>query len=182
MQRTDFKHHRSTRESGVVLIVVLMLVAIMSLVGVITMRNSTVTEQVSNNFRVSSVAQQAAELALRYCETVAVQDGSPFYAADRAKIRSTTVTGVITSGAWNVTTTWTNSANYISVTNGFSLSAETGAIRFKTAPQCVIEPVNNGAVRGYVVTARGFGNDAVLNATNGVTIGSEAWVQSILAN
>ncbi|MBS7807514.1 PilX N-terminal domain-containing pilus assembly protein [Variovorax sp. PCZ-1] len=182
MHHVHPKFHHAAQQSGVVLVVVLMLVGIMSLVGVITMRNSTITEQVSNNFRVSSVAQQAAELALRYCETVAVQETNPFYAADRAKIRPNTVTGVITSGVWNVTTTWTNSANYISVTNSFALSGETNAVRFKTAPQCVIERVNNGAIRGFVVTARGFGNDAVLNSANGVTIGSEAWVQSILAN
>jgi type IV pilus assembly protein PilX len=173
------KRPRRTQQ-GVVMIMVLLLMGVMSIVGALSLRNSAITEQVSNNFRVAAVAQQAAELALKYCESVAVDQAGVQYAAERTKILAATITGAITAGAWNNTATWTNSANYISISNSYSLSPNVDTVKFRHAPQCVIERLNSPSGRGFVITARGFGNDARFSATNGVTFGSEAWVQSVL--
>lgn len=175
-----FTDQACARQKGVVLIVVLMLLGIMSIVGVMTLRNSTTTELVSNNLRLASVAQQAAELALKYCESVATDSSGVTPIADRSKILSATITGVITSGAWNSTSTWNTAANYISVNNTFSVSTNANAIQFRTPPQCIIEKLDNANGKGFVITARGFGNDAALSSTNGVKSGSEAWAQSVL--
>ncbi len=144
------------------------------------MRNATVSEQTTNSLRTAAVAQQAAELGLKYCELVAMDSNGGTYATQRTKISATTITGVISSGTWNLTSTWTNSANYISVTGTYALSSNSAAVQFKNSPQCVIQPFANSSGSGYVVTARGFANDAVINSTNGVTSGAEAWVQSTL--
>jgi Tfp pilus assembly protein PilX len=168
------------RQKGVVMVVVLLLLGIMSIVGVMNLRNSATTEQVSNNMRLASVAQQAAELALKYCESVAADTAGATFATERTKILSATITGSITSGAWNTTSTWNSSANYLTINNAFALSTDVHAVQFANPPQCVIEKISNASGKGYVITARGFGNDAKLTATNGVRSGSEAWVQSVL--
>ena len=172
--------HRRNSQRGIVLALVLMILGIMSLVGALSMRNATVSEQTTNSLRTAAVAQQAAELGLKYCELVAMDTKSTNYATQRSKISTTTITAAISSGGWNQTSTWTNSAKYISVSSTYSLSSDAAAVQFKNAPQCVIEPFKNNSGEGFVVTSRGFGNDAVINSTNGVTSGAEAWVQSTL--
>ena len=179
MHKKLSKSKRSSQQ-GIVLALVLMMLGIMSLVGALTMRNATVSEQTTNSLRTASVAQQAAELGLKYCELVAMDIRSLNYATQRTKISGTTITAEISTGAWNQTVTWTNSANYISVTGSYSISSDAAAVQLKNSPQCIIEPLSNTSGEGFVVTSRGFGNDAVINAANGVTSGAEAWVQSTL--
>ena len=174
------KKLKRSSQRGIVLALVLMMLAILSLVGALSMRNATVSEQTTNSLRTAAVAQQAAELGLKYCELVAMDIKSVNYATQRAKISATTVTAAISSGAWNQTSTWTNSANYISVTGTYAVSTDSAAVQLKNSPQCVIEPFINTSGSGFVVTARGFANDAVINSNNGVTSGAEAWVQSTL--
>ena len=176
----QLKKRKHGPQRGIVLALVVMVLAILSLVGALSMRNATVSEQTTNSLRTAAVAQQAAELGLKYCELVAMDTKSINYATQRAKISATTITAAISSGAWNQTTTWTNAANYISVTGTYSISSDAAAVQLKNAPQCTIEPFKNTSGEGFVVTARGFGNDAIINATNGVTSGAEAWVQSTL--
>jgi type IV pilus assembly protein PilX len=176
---THLTRQSPARQSGIVLALMLVLLAVTSLVGALSMRNATLTEQTTNSLRTAAVAQQAAEMALKYCELVAQDINGTIYSTERGKIGNT-VTGVLSSGAWNTTSTWSSSATYIEVPSSFANSADTAAITFKTRPHCVIQPINNTTGTGYVVTGRGFGNDAVLNANNGVTSGSEAWVQSVL--
>jgi Tfp pilus assembly protein PilX len=170
-------------QRGVVLALVLVLLGILSLVGALTMRNATLTEQTTNSLRTAAVAQQAAELALKYCEQVARSTALTddfTYTAGRTRILATTITTAISAGAWTLPATWSTAANIISVTGTFALSGDSAATKFKNPPQCVIQPIKNSAGTGFVITARGFGNDAVINANNGVTSGAEAWAQSVL--
>ncbi|MGA8516087.1 MAG: hypothetical protein WB821_15100 [Burkholderiaceae bacterium] len=172
-----------TAQKGVVLALVLVLLGILSLVGALSMRNATQTEQTTNSLRTAAVAQQAAELALKYCEQVARStelSDDVTYSAARTRILATTLTAAISAGAWSLPATWSTAANIISVTGTFAASADGAATQYKNPPQCVIQRVNNSAGAGFVITARGFGNDAVINANNGVTSGAEAWVQSVL--
>lgn len=174
--------NRRQKQKGIVLALVIVLLGIISLVGAISMRNATQTEQTTNSLRTAASAQQAAELGLKFCELVAQDTKAVTYSTARPKIMGT-ITAAINSGAWSLTPTWTTSANnFITVPASYAQSTDANSIQFKTAnlPQCIIERLGNAAGRGYVVTARGFGNDAVINSTNGVTSGAEAWVQSVL--
>ncbi len=174
-------HNRANQE-GIVLALVIVLLGIISLVGAISMRNATQTEQTTNSLRTAASAQQAAELGLKYCELVAQDRKGVTYATERPKIMGT-ITAAISSGAWSLTPTWvTATNNFITVPASYAQSTDANSVQFKTAnlPQCIIELLGNAAGKGYVVTARGFGNDAVINSTNGVTSGAEAWVQSVL--
>jgi type IV pilus assembly protein PilX len=174
-------------QRGIVLALVLVMLGILSLIGALSMRNATLSEQTTNSLRTAASAQQAAELALKYCELVATSTSQAVpnvsFSTERSQISSTTITSTISAGMWNLTTTWTGATptNVIKVPAAYlNNQTETAVTAVKIRPQCVIEPINNNAGPGFVVTARGFGNDAVLSATNGVTSGAEAWVQSVL--
>jgi type IV pilus assembly protein PilX len=183
VQHPDHRRTHSTQR-GIVLALVLVLLGILSLVGALSMRNAALTEQTTNSLRTAAAAQQAAELAVKYCELVVQSTREPgtTFSSERAKIVATTITAAVSAGAWNQTSTWSGAspANVIKVPTTYLNSSDPKATSIKIQPQCVIEPINNDAGAGYVVTARGFGNDAVINSTNGVTSGAEAWVQSVL--
>lgn len=175
-------------QRGIVLALVLVMLGILSLIGALSMRNATLTEQTSSSMRTAASAQQAAELALKYCELVAQSTTQAVpnvaFTAERAQISSATITTTISAGAWNQTATWSNSGTTTTVIkvpeNYMKNTSEAAATTIKVRPQCVIERIKDSAGSGFVITARGFGNDAVLNANNGVTSGAEAWVQSVL--
>lgn len=190
--QTHFLHHPprrvcSSAQRGIVLALVLVMLGIMSLIGALSMRNATLTEQTTNSLRTAASAQQAAELAVKYCELVAASTAQSVpntaFATERGQISATTITTTISAGIWNQTATWggTTITNVIRVpTLYLNNQTEAAATAIKTRPQCVIERIADSAGPGFVITARGFGNDAVLSSTNGVTSGAEAWVQSVL--
>ena len=55
-------------QTGVSLIIVLIMLVIIGLTSAAAMRNATSGEKVTNNIRLQNLAQQYAEAALRYCE------------------------------------------------------------------------------------------------------------------
>ena len=172
------------QQNGVVLAMVLILLVIISLVGSIAVRNATVSEQTVNSLRTNAVALQAAEIGLRYCEYVAndvTTSGTTYSAAVKAQLLTTTlVTSANDSAAeWQKTTTW-STANVITVPNSFFKTTDVSAVVLKNAPICIIEVLSSAAGKGYIITARGFANDAVINANRAVTSGAEVWLQSIL--
>lgn len=177
----------ATAQRGIVLALVLVMLGILSLIGALSMRNATLSEQTTNSLRTAASAQQAAELALKYCELVAISTSQAVpnvnFSTERGKMSTTTITTTISAGIWNLTTTWTGAtlANVIQVPTAYlNNQSETAVTAVKIRPQCVIEPIKDTAGPGFVITARGFGNDAALSANNGVTTGAEAWVQSVL--
>ena len=62
-------------QRGVVLIIALVMLVIISLLAVSSMRNSGSTEEVLGNVRTTELATQAAEIALRRCEGLALGGG-----------------------------------------------------------------------------------------------------------
>ena len=182
------------RQRGIVLAMALILLVIISLVGALAIRNSTASEKTVNSLRSNSVAMGAAETGLRYCELVVqgISNG-PTALVPAATIAQATPSALVTisdantsTAVWQTSTTWSNSAVVITVPTSFyqSQSAEAAnGVTLKNAPVCVIQPYFNASVSpstGWVVTARGFGNDAQINGSKAVTEGSEVWLQSIL--
>jgi Tfp pilus assembly protein PilX len=55
-------------QQGVALIVALVMLVIIALMSVSVIRGSLTSDLIANNARSQSLAQQSAELALRYCE------------------------------------------------------------------------------------------------------------------
>ena len=185
---TPTKAHR-----GIVLPMALILLVIISLVGTLAIRNSTSSERTLNSLRTGAVAQQAAEIGVRYCELVvdsitagpsALVPASAITAAQAAVTISDINT---TTAVWSSSATWSNANLLITVPASFYQSSASSAVNLKNAPVCVVQRYLNTRVAsttGYLITARGFGNDAVFDTSsgnnNGVTQGSEVWLQSWL--
>lgn len=184
----------SPRERGVVLIVTLILLVVLSLLGTFAIRNATQSERSVNGIRLAEVAREAAETALRFCEQVAIFDGdgqdyTPYGSTGmRAKIIATTIGSEFDPKAeWRKSVSWTDS-NAIKVppayfTNG---GANSDAQPLRTEPRCVIQKIQTHGtptLTGYLITARGFANNAEFDGSTGKsTLGAEAWLQSVLTS
>ncbi len=151
--------NKLVRQHGVVLPLALVMLVMVTLIAVVGLRGVTSEERISANLRASSVAFEQAELALRYCEQIALAGGDPLNAA---RINSTDLMGL----AWRVDSNWLPSFAQLQRPPA---AQYTDPARPVTAPACLIESkraefdVVDGAHRvenaAYVVTARGFGDN-----------------------
>lgn len=170
----------SRHQSGVVLPIALIMLVIISFAGLLAARNSATHEQFSNNMRTNQVARQLAEEALRYCERVAMDDASdvPVFPENphiqATEIESESVTE-IQKGSWNTKANWTEDDIAIEVTPSYGANATK---KTDKNPKCIIQKMKTDR---YLVTARGFSADAVVNDAGELTSGSEVWLQSILS-
>jgi type IV pilus assembly protein PilX len=168
-------------QSGVVLPIALIMLVIISFAGLLAARNSATHEQFSNNMRTNQVARQLAEEALRYCERVAMDDadetGTVFTDEVKNKIVDIEIESEavdeIKKGAWNEKANWI--AGAIEVTPNYGTNAAGKAT--PNNPLCIIQKLKTDR---YLVTARGFSADAVIDG-GALTSGSEVWLQSILS-
>jgi len=183
------------RERGVVLVITLILIVILTLLGTVALRNATQTERSINGVRTSQVAQEAAETALRFCEQIALfsEEGKPYEEYGTTGLTGKVITTTITSeqdtnAAWRTAANWV-STNVIVVPDHYykkykSSALDTDATALTVAPRCMIQKVqslNTPPLTGYLITARGFANNAKLEEDTGkVTFGAEAWMQSVL--
>jgi type IV pilus assembly protein PilX len=161
----------------------LIMLVVLSFAGLIAARNSASFEQYSNNMRTTQVAKQAAEVAIRYCESVAidfVDNGGAYYVADSAKINTTEIAAPDSSSAdWQTQANWkSGGAKLIEVAPTYDSSVQANA-KLTNKPACMIQAL---ATSRFVITARGLSNDAKIDGTSGaLTNGSEVWLQSILS-
>lgn len=191
---TPERQHGAPRssESGVVLVVALIMLVIISLLATFSIRNATSTEAVAGNVRTTQLASQAAEFALNYCATAMDQLGTPTAAVDVAgnAINIAPLTYQATPRA-----TYKNSGNLDFWDGSTSVAANAvivipsaaigGTSTYKRPPECMIEPIQviqSGAVNtssSYVITARGFGPDvAAADSTRTRPSGAEVWLQA----
>jgi hypothetical protein len=147
------------RQGGVVLPLALVMLVMVTLIAVVALRGVTTEERISANLRSSSIAFEQAELALRFCEGIAMLGGTPL---TDARIDSTSTTGL----AWRTAANWVKTSN-----PKLQLPPEAQYLdpnRRVSQPACLIEAtrapldptvastrVDNSA---YTVTARGFGD------------------------
>ncbi|MNP98159.1 hypothetical protein D3C85_107710 [compost metagenome] len=181
-------------ERGVVLIVTLILVVILSLVGTFAIRNATQSERSVNGIRSTEVAREAAETALRFCEQVAIFDGDDKDYTEYASVgmRARIITTPIGSefdetAAWRKKASWAGNSAIV-VPKAYANKKPTGttvdATPLEIEPRCLIQKIattSTPKLTGYLITARGFANNARFETSTGVaTQGAEAWLQSVL--
>lgn len=153
-------------QRGVVLPLALVMLVMVTVIAAVALRGVTTEERISANLRSSSIGFEQAELALRFCEQIAMVGGAPL---TDARIDSTSTTGL----AWRTAASWAT---------GFAKLQQPPAAQYLdpsrpvTRPACLIEAVRapldptvtstrieNSA---YTITARGFGdNNAGFRAT-----------------
>ena len=187
--------HTLRVQRGTVLAITLILLVILSLLGTFVIRNANQSERIMNGVRTSNVAQQAAETGLRFCEQLATAPpagSGTFQSVGAATYINATATTNADAGDWKDKTdagdwkdknSWKSSnARLLSVPSSYYKSGSTGATDLLHAPQCIIQALETpGGLKGYVITARGYANDAVIEASTGRVIsGAEVWLQSTL--
>jgi type IV pilus assembly protein PilX len=156
----------AARARGFSLIIAMLMLAVIGLASAAIMRNATSGDQVANNNRLQTQANQYAQLALRFCESqLALAPSS----------RSVPLLPLATPAAWTAQASWTgtNAAHTL-------VAAEIGSATLpRVAPQCVMETTALPNV--FTVTARGFSADFKADPGTGATrAGSAVWLQATL--
>ncbi len=168
------KYNARQKQSGVVLMISLIMLLLLTLIGVTGSSVTGLEEKMAGNMRDENLAFQAAETALRVGESIVMLNPPAFSVANNGKggtgLYTTVGTGAQASGYWQ-TVDWTSGTGVATYTGG-SLS------HINSAPRYVIEelPPTNGtganptggsleagttgndtSVSWYRITARGTG-------------------------
>jgi Tfp pilus assembly protein PilX len=177
--------HRSVlpawRQSGVSLIIVLVMLVIIGITSAAAIRNATSSEKLTNNIRVQNLAQQYAEAALRFCEAeLAKADASRVITLSEVNIVQTAYGA---NPAWNQATTWTGGGGASAsktVLPESQVKSTDSSFKPSVMPECAVEKqIMADANMAYVITARGFSPDYRADvATGATTSGSVVWLQS----
>ena len=180
-------------QGGVVLVIAMVLLVVISLLGVTSLRNAGSSESMAGHVRTTELARQAADIALRHCESsvLAVLGGAP---VDKEMLTEAHIFLLSTPPAWQDMSSATGWDSTSKVTYVLDLAlvkdADTAVAVYQRPPECRVEklptvptvptvPANNAQF--YVITARGFGPEvAPANASRQAPDGSEVWVQSHL--
>ena len=181
LHQTRANSHRPHRDAGVVLVISLIMLVIISLLVTFNMRAATSSESITNNTRITGLGSQAAEIALRYCETATVQIASG----------TITMASVPAIQAYAASPAWQNLDNWDTTRTGVFVlpltavnQAGLGAT-YKRAPECIVErlPMANAdnttnSTAAYIITARGFGPEVAAGTSR--PEGGEVWLQSTI--
>ena len=168
------------------------MLAVISLLAIVSVRNAASTESVAGNVRTTELATQAAEIALRHCEasvlaTLSAASGTPSLYS--TTFNSSNVLPATVPAQWQDTANWdrTNSAAYV-LPLGMVNQPGMATTTYKRPPECMVEPLtvmppDAGAVlstsTSFVITARGFGPEVLAATANrSRPVGSEVWMQS----
>ena len=182
-------------QRGVVLIISLILLVVISLLAVAGMRNAGSSESVLGNVRTTELATQAAEIALRHCESSVLRiqknvqgDTTSAEATYPTTFTSTNILTATSPAHWQDTAgNWDVAPSSVYVIPMSFLNQTGMAIAtYKRAPECMVEPLpvmlSNGTVvntSSFVITARGFGPEvAAADGSRSRPVGSEVWLQS----
>jgi hypothetical protein len=144
----------------------MLMLVIIGIMSVTVMRSVTSTDQVTTGNRVQTQANQAAQMALRYCEDQLT-----------ASPRNITLYAPATPASWTVKGNWTSGGTNMAYTLRPS-DFQGGAEHFPPVPpQCLAEvSASNSSV--YTVTARGFSPDFRQDGSYATVTGSVIWLQS----
>lgn len=168
-------------QHGVVLVIALILLVLISLLAVSSLRNAGSSESVAGNVRTAELATQAADIALRYCESKALEMATagvtPDSTPDQWKTPATWDTPD-TGKPWKVSASPSAFVLPATLVNQPGMTYDT----YKRPPECMVErlpAVTTGTSTFYIITARGFGPEvAAADAARSRPTGSEVWLQS----
>lgn len=155
--------------------VALVMLVVISLMAVSAMRGALTADLVAGNARSQALAEQAAEVALRYCERQVQANATGF------TIQAAPATAGTTN--WNTFTKWFGSGTRVSVSPTAAILASTNSSFIASkAPECMAEnAVLADGTAVILVTARGFSPDYSEDSSTGrATGGAVVWLQSTL--
>lgn len=173
---------------GVVLIVAMILLIVISLLAANSLRNSASTEALAGNVRTTEMATQAADIALRHCESSLIEIRTVASGAtSTGYVTTMTAANILPSSTppnWQNTTVWdsTSTMPFILPTSLLGATAT-----YKRPPECMVEIIPTipagattvSSTASFVITARGFGPEVTAaDATRTRPVGTEVWLQS----
>jgi Tfp pilus assembly protein PilX len=169
-------------QDGAVLPVAMILLIVVTFAGLSSAKRATTHEVIAQNLRISEVAQQNAEAALRHCEAVVmdlVDNSGTTFPADAARVGNTAIAAPEDQAAlWLQPASWAAaSTNLIHAPLVYSANVRSES-QGAPPPQCIAEPMTDNR---YLVTARGHSADATFEANGRLITGAEVWLQSILS-
>ena len=145
----------------------MLMLAVIGLASAAIMRNATSGDQVANNNRLQTQANQYAQLALRYCQN---------QMALEAASRAVPLLPAADPPAWTAPQTW-SAAGGSHAAHTLAAPDLGGTVQPRIAPQCLIEATAVPNV--YTLTARGYSADWSGDPATGVTRnGSSVWLQA----
>ncbi|VTU33726.1 Tfp pilus assembly protein PilX [Variovorax sp. PBS-H4] len=179
--RTALRTHGAGPQNGIVLVMALILLILVSLVATVAIRRATSGEQISKGMRTQTVAFEAAETALRYCEDQVI----------KGTASAPVVAPVPLDGSapvqWKTRSNWALSAGKaIAIRFTVANSADSTARQLPTEalPRCMAESLrlpNDGQdLEGFLITAVGYSPDYRTTAAGTPETGSEVWLQSTI--
>ena len=128
-------------QKGVVLIIAMIMLIVVSILAVTSMRNAASTEALAGNVRTTELATQAADIALRHCESSVVEINSVAGGATPSYATTITAADILPAATppnWQNTSTWDSvSANVLVLPN--ALVGGNGT--YKRPPECMIENI-----------------------------------------
>jgi type IV pilus assembly protein PilX len=155
-------------QRGITLIIAMLMLVVIGIMSVAIMRNATSSDQVANNSRLQAQANQAAQMAIRFCE-----DQLQAWATNSGSKVPPISTQPIPA-AWTVKANWMPSGKAYTLAKA---DVGGGDVNFPTvAPQCVSEVTGNSTI--FTITARGFSNDYRADSNGATTSGAVVWLQS----
>lgn len=174
-------------QSGVVLIIAMIMLIVISILAVTSMRTAASTEALAGNVRTIELATQAADIALRHCESSVIEINSVAGGATPSYTTTISATDILpatTPPNWQDITKWDGSTSNPLV---LPIAMVGGSATYKRPPECMIEnipiiptgstTVNNSV--SFVITARGFGPEVgAADSSRSRPTGSEVWLQS----
>jgi type IV pilus assembly protein PilX len=160
------------RERGVALMVALVMLVIIGIASVSIMRGALSSDLIANNTRVQTLAMQAAQIGLRYCEDEAVK-----HAMSQPYLVHVLPDAV--ERAWETLGNWGDADKVNDVPSQY-MESDNSTFVPGTLPQCMVQQKNLGGQTIYEVTARGFSPDYAADEDGSTASGSVVWLQSLL--
>lgn len=164
---------RRQQQQGIVLIVVMIMLVVIGLTSVAVMRDALDADLISNNVRAESVATEAAQVALAFCEQQLSAPSSTLIVQP----------AVASPGKanWEVFNNWQGTTAKATTLDISQLKSSLAAVKLNKLPQCLAEESGTitGSGRVVIVTARGFSQDYSEDSATGRSLsGSAVWLQS----
>ncbi len=183
------RYRAGRRQQGVVLIMALIMLVVISLLATLSIRNAISTEAVTGGVRTTQLAQQAAEVALMYCENVVTTNVIASVVPDTNTVFITGTFNIqpySSTPKWQSTSIWDSSSTVTVIVPTASVNQSGLSATYSRPPECIVERqplfTASGAVSytaSFVITARGFGPEvAAADANRTRPVGTEVWLQS----
>ena len=163
------------------------MLVIISLLAVTSLRNAGSSESVAGNVRTTELATQAADIALRHCESSAIKITKLIANASDTSAQATYPTTLVEANVQRVTTAdqWKSVSNWDSTTTAVFVLPSTlvgNTATYQRPPECMVESLTGvtptGPPASFVITARGFGPEVA--AGTGRPAGTVVWLQSTI--